>query len=59
MSTLCDNCNICQQYEELEGKVEQIYSLAQAAEMSDLRREHPRGWRDALRRVVEILKETT
>jgi hypothetical protein len=57
MTTPCDNCDIQEDFEALKERVEKVYDLAQAAEVSQMRREYPRGWRDALRKVIEVLEE--
>jgi hypothetical protein len=56
MSDKCENCDIQEEFEALKQRVEKVYDLAQAAEVSQMRREYPRGWRDALRKVVETLE---
>jgi hypothetical protein len=56
MSDKCENCDIRAELEDLKERVEKVYDLAQAAEVSQMRREYPRGWRDALLKVVETLE---
>jgi hypothetical protein len=57
VSNLCENCDDRAELLHLEKVVEKIRDMAQAAEVQDNRREHPRGWRDALRKVMEVVEE--
>jgi hypothetical protein len=57
MTHSCDECESRMRLAELELRVEKVLDLCQAAELLNTRREHQRGFREALREAAKLLKE--
>jgi hypothetical protein len=53
----CENCDEMARLTHQDEAIERIRDAAQAATLADLRREYPRGHKDALMWVITVLDE--